>query len=181
MKYISLIIAFIILGLQSAPAQNTFKPAERVYKRTNDYIKEAFVDVEPEKNSIWVYGALRDDINDILNNAEKPPVRYRYWKAGNRTVWVLESLARTMMITTGVTVENDAIEDISVLIYRESRGAEIQNRSHRSQFYGAKLDKNNDLDKPINGISGSTLSANSMKRMGRMALVLHKAVMATED
>lgn len=177
MKLISFILALLLLGTLPLAAQNTFKPAERVYKRTGEYVKEAFGGTEPEKQSIWVYGDLRDDLNKILNNSETPPVRYRYWVDGNRTVWILESLARTMMITTGVTVENDIIEDISVLIYRESRGQEIQDRVYRSQFYGIKLDKNNKLDKPINGISGSTLSANSMKRMSRMALILHKAAM----
>jgi hypothetical protein len=32
------------------------------------------------------------------------------------------------------------------------------------------------LDLPINGISGSTLSVNSMKRMARIALLLHNHV-----
>ena len=77
-------------------------------------------------------------------------------------------------------MEDGKIEDVSVLTYRESRGHEIQNRQHRAQYYGASITESTQLDKPINGISGSTLSANSMKRMARIALLLHNDVMDDE-
>ncbi len=178
MKYIGSVVLLIILAVTSAPAQ-TYKPAERVYKKTTQYVEDAFGGNVPKKETVWVIGELRDNINSVNAEFGGTPVRYRYWRQGNRTVWVLENIARTMPITTGVTVENGQIEDISVLIYRETRGHEIQNRIHRAQFYGVKLNDEIALDKPINGISGSTLSANSMKRMARIALLLHNDV--TED
>ncbi|MBT5188019.1 MAG: FMN-binding protein [Kordiimonadaceae bacterium] len=180
MKFISLIIMVFIMGALSAPAQ-TFKPAERVYKKTSTYVSDAFGGNVPKKATVWVIGDLRDDINQVNAGYVDTPVRYRYWKDGNRTLWVLENVARTMLFTTGVTVENGTIEDISVLTYRESRGHEIQNRTHRAQFYGAKITDDNILDKPINGISGSTLSANAMKRMARIALLLHNDVTSDDE
>ena len=170
----------LIFAVASASASaQTYKPAERVYKKTDKYVEDAFNGNVPKKETIWVIGDLRDNINTVNAEYGGTPVRYRYWRQGNRTVWVLENIARTMPITAGVTVEGGMIEDISVLIYRETRGQEIQNRVHRAQFYGVKLNDEIALDKPINGISGSTLSANSMKRMARIALLLHNNV--TED
>ncbi len=180
MKYISFIISLLILSVASAPAQ-TFKPAERVYKKTSQYVSDAFGGDVPIKETVWVIGQLRDDINAVNAGFVDTPVRYRYWKKGNRTLWVLENVARTMMFTTGVVVENGIIEDISVLTYRESRGHEIQNRVHRAQFYGAQLKDDLTLNQPINGISGSTLSANSMKRMARIALLLHNDIVSDDE
>lgn len=180
MKYISIIIAFLILSTLSVSAQSTYKPAERVYKKTSDYVKSFFGGETPKKATIWVIGDLRDDINDVINGADSTPVRYRYWRKDTRTLWVLDSVARTMPITAGVVVESGKIEDISVLTYRETRGHEIQNRQHRGQYYGAVIKDDNTLDKPINGISGSTLSVNSLKRMARIALLLHNDVMANQ-
>jgi hypothetical protein len=81
-----------------------------------------------------------------------------------------------MPITAGVVVEDGKILDISVLSYRESRGHEVQSRAHRAQYFGATITPKKKLDLPINGISGSTLSVNSMKRMARIALLLHNHV-----
>ncbi len=176
MRLFGIITAFIILGTLSASAQGTYKPADRVFVKTSDYVKSFFNGDTPKKATVWVIGDLRDNINEVINNAESTPVRYRYWREDNRTLWVLDSVARTMPITAGVVVEDGKILDISVLTYRETRGHEVQSRVHRAQYYGAAITHNNSLDKPINGISGSTLSVISMKRMARIALLLHNDV-----
>ncbi|MCC3860384.1 FMN-binding protein [Pseudemcibacter aquimaris] len=177
MKKLGIIAAiFVVLGTVNASAQGTFKPAERVYTKTSDYVKSFFNGETPKKATVWVIGDLRDNITEVLNGADSTPVRYRYWRDGGRTLWVLESVARTMPITAGVVVENGEILDISVLVYRENRGYEVQARNHRVQYVGAVLKDSNTLSNPINGISGSTLSVNSMKRMARIALLLHNDV-----
>lgn len=176
MKYIYTVAALFLISTISLNAQGTYKPADRVYNRTSDYVKSFFNGETPKKKTVWVIGDLRDNINAVIDGADSTPVRYRYWREGNRTLWVLDSVARTMPITAGVVVENGKIEDISVLTYRETRGHEVQNRIHRAQYYGAQITNSNKLDVPINGISGSTLSVNSMKRMARIALLLHNDV-----
>ena len=176
MKIIGIITLIMILGTFSVSAQGTYKPADRVFVTTSDYVKSFFDGETPKKETVWVIGDLRDTINAVIDNADKTPVRYRYWRKGNRTLWVLDSIARTMPITAGVVVEDGKIIDISVLTYRETRGHEVQSRAHRVQYYGAAITTNNAIDKPINGISGSTLSVNSMKRMARIALLLHNDV-----
>ncbi len=180
MKLASKIIMFLVISIASANAQGTYKPAERVYNKTSDYVKSFFDGETPKKETVWVIGDLRDNINQVINGADSTPVRYRYWRKDNRTLWVLDSVARTMPITAGVVVEDGKILDISVLTYRETRGHEVQNRVHRAQYYGASITGKNTLDKPINGISGSTLSVNSMKRMARIALLLHNDVIKDE-
>lgn len=177
MKKLSIIAAILVaLGTVSASAQSTFKPAERVYTRTSDYVKSFFNGNTPKKATVWVIGDLRDNINNVINGADSTPVRYRYWREGNRTLWVLDSVARTMPITAGVVVEDGKILDVSVLTYRETRGHEVQGRHHRVQYVGSGITSDNRLTNPINGISGSTLSVNSMKRMARIALLLHNDV-----
>jgi len=157
-------------------AQGTFKPADRVYNKSGDYVRSFYGGETPEKSTVWVVGELRDDIEQVINGADSIPIRYRYWRNGNRTTWVLNSIGHTWPITAGVVVDSGKIVDISVLVYRESRGHEIQNRLHRAQYYEAEITKNNRLNKLINGISGSTLSVNSLKRMARVALLLHNEV-----
>lgn len=180
MKYIYTVAALLLISTISVNAQGTYKPAERVFNRTSDYVKGFFDGETPKKATIWVIGDLRDNINAVIDGADNTPVRYRYWRKNNRTLWVIDSVARTMPITAGVVVDDGKIEDISVLTYRETRGHEVQSRVHRAQYYGAKITKANNLDLPINGISGSTLSVNSMKRMARIALLLHNDVINDE-
>ena len=176
MKFIGFIAAFLMIGTIILPAQ-TYKPAERVYVKTSDYVKGHFNGETPKKKAtIWVIGDLRDDINEVLNGADSTPVRYRYWRKDNKTLWMLNSVARTMPITAGVVVEDGKIVDITVMTYRESRGHEVQSRHHRVQYVGASITSDNNLTNSIDGISGSTLSVNSMKRMARMALLLHNDV-----
>ncbi|MDG1996258.1 MAG: FMN-binding protein [Emcibacteraceae bacterium] len=167
------------MSITTVSAQ-TFKPAERVYVKTSDYVKGHFGGETPKKATVWVIGDLRDDINDVLNGADNTPVRYRYWQKGNKTLWMLNSVARTMPITAGVVVEDGKIVDITVMTYRETRGHEVQSRFHRVQYVGAAISNDNQLTNPIDGISGSTLSVNSMKRMARMALLLHDDVTSEE-
>lgn len=181
MKTLKIIAAiFIAMSTVNAAAQGTFKPAERVFVRTSDYVNSFFNGEPPKKSTVWVVGDLRDDINKIINGADSTPVRYRYWQEGDRTLWVLDSIGHSNPITAGIVVEDNKILDISVLIYRENRGHEIQGRHHRTQYYGAFLDNNNNLNTPINGISGSTLSVNALKRMARIALLLHNNVTEEE-
>ena len=176
MKLVGIFTLLLLITNINAFAQGTYKPAERVFNRTSDYVKGFFDGEAPKKATLWVIGDLRDNINDVINGADNTPVRYRYWKRDNRTLWVLDSVACTMPITAGVVAEDGKILDISVLTYRESRGHEVQSRAHRAQYYGATITPQNSLDLPINGISCSTLSVNSMRRMARIALLLHNDV-----
>ncbi|MDG1859819.1 MAG: FMN-binding protein, partial [Emcibacteraceae bacterium] len=144
MKFLNIITAFLIISIASVSAQ-TFKPAERVYVKTSDYVKSHFNGETPKKATVWVIGDLRDNINDVINGADNTPVRYRYWRKDNKTLWMLNSVARTMPITAGVVVEDGKIVDITVMTYRETRGHEVQSRFHRVQYVDAKISPDNQL------------------------------------
>ncbi len=79
-------------------------------------------------------------------------------------------------ITTGLAVDDGAIERIRVLVYRESRGWEVRYDFFTAQFIGARLDGDARLDRRIDGISGATLSVRALTNLARLALYLHHAV-----
>jgi len=146
------------------------------YLSTDTYISAAFVQKPATPGILWATGDIRTDIATILRR-KKFPLRYRYYRQGNRTVWILNEIGKVMPITTGVTIEDRKIIDLTVLIYRESHGSEIRFPAYSNQFNNVELTKKRRLSKPINGISGATLSTNAMKKVSRLALYLHKIVM----
>lgn len=153
---------------------------EQVFQQTKSFITEAFESVPEKPDVLWVTGELKTAVRKILT-APPYPLRYRYWRKGNRTAWILEDVGKVLPITTGIIIEDDKLVDIRVLVYRESHGSEIRYTSFTKQFTHAQLTKENKLSKPINGISGASLSTNSMKRMSRLALLLHRKVMENNE
>lgn len=120
--------------------------------------------------------------NDIKETAKQKigyqfnQLRLRYWGAQARTVWLLEEVGKERPITIGVVVEKNKIQDIAILVYRESRGGEVRHEFFTNQFEGATLIKNRnnyDLSEDIDGISGATLSVRAVKKVATLALFLH--------
>ena len=93
-------------------AQGTFKPADRVYNKSGDYVRGFFGGETPKKSSVWVTGKLRDSVEQIINGADSIPLRYSYWRNEDRTTWVLDSIGHTWPITAGIVVENGKIIDV---------------------------------------------------------------------
>lgn len=103
--------------------------------------------------------------------------RVRYWRDGPRTAWVLEHIGKEAPITFGVIVEDDAVVALDVLVYRESRGHEIRNGRWRAQFAGARRgDGAQKLDRPVDNLTGATLSVRAATNVARLALALHRQV-----
>ena len=100
----------------------------------------------------------------------------RYWVGGQRTAWIINRIGKVKPITAGVIIENCKIISIHVLVYRESHGWEIKYPSFRDQFKGIGMKNNYKLDKDIDGVSGATLSVNSMRIMTSLALAMHSLV-----
>ena len=71
---------------------------------------------------------------------------------------------------------DDRVERVKVLVYRESRGWEVRHDFFTTQFTGATLQANERLDRPIDGISGATLSVRAVTRLTEIALLLHRHV-----
>ena len=103
---------------------------------------------------------------------EYRPSKVRYWMSGRRMVIILEEVGKTQPITTGYVVSGGKIEQVRLLIYRETIGAEVRRTSFTNQFKGGTLGSNGKLSSRINNIAGATLSTRALTEMGRVALYL---------
>ena len=151
--------------------------ARGVYQRPADFVSEAFGGAPPPPKVVWVTGSLRERIARVLGH---PPrfLRVRAWLRDGRSAWVLEEIGKEQPITVGIVVDRGRIERIRVLIFRESRGWEVREPFFTRQFEGATLRAGDELDRPIDGISGATLSVRALTRLARVALLLHRKVTA---
>jgi len=145
--------------------------AENIYQTSEEYINTAFSGAPPDTSKVWIKDELKIKIRKIMGH-DLNVLRIRYWSKEGRTVWILAEIGKERPITTGITVFENRIEDLKVLIFRESRGWEVRYPFFTDQFNGLSLQKEK-LSKSIDGISGATLSVNALTRMAKLALMLH--------
>lgn len=150
--------------------------ATRVYQAPEAFIADSFDGNPPTAQILWLTGPLGDGATSILGH--RPPPRITYWRAAGRVAFVLEEIGKEQPITTGILIQDGRIEQVRILVYRESRGGEVRYPAFTRQFEGAGLSKNQRLDRTINGISGATLSVNALERMTRLALFLEQKLPA---
>ncbi|MCZ6619825.1 MAG: FMN-binding protein [Gammaproteobacteria bacterium] len=162
----------MILGMFLSLLTSMSAAADRLYQTPNAFVDEAFAGVPPAASALWLQPELRSELGDILGH--RPSLRIRYWSSGGRTAWIFDEIGKTRPITTGVVVNAGAIEDIRVLVFRESRGWEVKHSFFTRQFHSARLADNQKLDRHIDGITGATFSVRAMKRVARAALFLHE-------
>jgi hypothetical protein len=153
--------------------------ARGVYQEPDEFLIETFAGATPEPKALWITPELKRDVAEILGH---PPaaMRIRYWADGARTAWIVEEIGKEKPITTGVVVNDGAIERVKVLIFRETRGWEVRHDFFTAQFTGATLDEDRTLDRPIDGISGATMSVSAVTRLARVVLYLDRHVSASE-
>ena len=147
---------------------------EDVYLAPDQFLAQAFDGEIPDQKKFWVTKAYKADIKEIMER-DLGVLRVAYWRRGDRTAWILEEIGKVHPITTGLIVDGGSLRRVTVLIYRESRGWEVRNDFFTDQFIGARLVADHDLDRPIDGISGATLSVRALTKLARLALYLHEA------
>ena len=152
--------------------------AERVYQQPDAFVSEAFRGHAPAPAVLWLTGDLKTEVRAILDH-DYPAMRLRYWGEATRSVWVLDEIGKELPITVGVVVENNRIAQMRVLVFRESRGWEVESPAFIRQYLGATLkpapkSKAPQLDRTIDGISGATLSVRALSKLSRVALLLHR-------
>ncbi|HFE38290.1 MAG TPA: FMN-binding protein [Gammaproteobacteria bacterium] len=165
MRRATFFVCFLYLIVTSAYAEVTFISPEK-------FVSQSFSGNPPKAKMFWVTRKYKPTIKRILGH-KYPALRIRYWGKNNRTVWILEETGKEKPITTGIAINHNQIERISILIYRESRGSEVKYDFFTNQFIHGKLRKDNHLNKNIDGISGATLSVSAITRLARLALYLH--------
>lgn len=150
--------------------------ADRVYQTPDSFIDQAFAGQAPKPQVLWLTGDIRNTATDILGHAPHV-LRVRYWLAKKRSVWILEEIGKEKPITAGFIVQDNQLEKVKVLIFRESRGWEVERDAFAQQYQGASLTGELQLNRYIDGISGATLSVNAINKLSRLALYLHQQIM----
>ena len=164
--YLLSLLAFFLLVPWATQA------TDRVYQTPDDFIAEVFA-VKPQPKILWLTKESQAELTRILGHAPNQ-LRQRYWTDGVKTAFILEEIGKEDLITSGFVVSAGRVEQVRVLIYRESRGMEVRYPAFLDQFRGAVLSRGDQLDKKIDGISGATLSVQAMSRMTREALYLDR-------
>ena len=172
MRMIIGFISLFTLGSLTANAHAGEAPdGDRVYMDPQTYVAGVFDHHVPAQDTLWPSGDLRAQLKEILGHA--PSLRFKYWGANGKTVWILDEIGKDRPITAGVTIANGKIEDVQVLVFRESRGWEVKHKFFTRQFTNLWLEPNQQLSGKIDNITGATLSVKAMTRMAKAALLMH--------
>jgi len=142
-----------------------------VYQEPADFINEVFDNNPPKVDVLWLNKDLKAQIIDILDHKYKG-LRVRYWRQKKRSAWILDEIGKEKLITAGFVINNAQLEQVKVLVFRESRGWEVRHDFFTDQFKQAKLKDNHQLDKHIDNISGATLSVRAVRKLAQIALLL---------
>ncbi|MEW8325107.1 MAG: FMN-binding protein [Candidatus Thiodiazotropha taylori] len=125
-------------------------------------------------HKLWLSTPVKQNLKKIFGH-KYSGLRVRYWtndENRKQTAWILNEIGKVKPITFGVVINNQQIESIHVLAFRESRGWEIKQTFFTDQFLGASLTDRLRLNQHIDSISGATLSVIAMKKVARAALFL---------
>jgi hypothetical protein len=142
------------------------------YQKPQAFLQETFPDGVPEPEVLWLIGDIEKEVTAIMGH-DLGLLRVRYWEKDGRSAWILEEIGKEEPITTGVVIDQGKIEQIKVLIFRESRGWEVRYDFFTDQFKGTQLRDDRELDRSIDNISGATLSVRALTKLARLALYFH--------
>ena len=150
-----------------------------VYLEPDDFINQVFDKQPPKAKVLWPDKEIKKQMADILAHNYKG-LRIRYWQqniqANKKSAWILEEIGKEKPITVGIVINNGQIERVKILVFRESRGWEVRHDFFTDQFKLAKLEKDLQLDKNIDNISGATLSVRAVSKLARIALLLDQQI-----
>ena len=149
--------------------------AKGTYLEPKDFIARVYESNPPKVKKLWIKKELKENINNILGH-DLAVIRIRYWDDGNKSAWILEEIGRDKPITVGIVVKDNKIEQLNVLIFRESRGWEVKYPFFTDQYKDVTLSDEKQLSKKIDGISGATLSVNALTKLARLALYFDQQI-----
>ncbi len=149
--------------------------AKGVYQSGPDFVAEVFAPRQAEPKVLWLTPEIRAQAAAIVDHPVRG-LRIRYHQSDNKTAWILEEIGKEMPITIGVVVEEDVIQLVKILAYRESRGGEVRYPAYTAQYKGAALQEDYQLNRNIDGITGATLSMWAVNKVAALALYYHAVV-----
>jgi FAD:protein FMN transferase len=172
--YLILILALVFTITSTCNAQAGFEeePADNFQPQVFLTEEQALMKVLPDCDEI-LYDEiiLTDDEKNQLQNRlrrkifENSFITYIGIKSGNVTGYAIitEEVGKFHPYTFIVSVSpGGKIRDIAILVYRESRGAEIAHKRFLYQFNGKSLNSPLRINKDIINITGATMSVVTM-------------------
>lgn len=177
---LSCLVAFFVTSLMTALctlAEPSLAHAEEQLMSPELFLEQAFGGHAPESKLLMLPADLKAQAQQLLGHPYSG-MRVRYWWHEGTSAWILDEIGKEKPITLGVVIKDQKIQSVQLLVYREERGGEIRLVSFRDQFRGAVLKGDQQLDRPIDGITGATLSVNATRNVARMALLFHRYVAA---
>jgi len=139
------------------------------------FLQHVFDNSNPDQGMVWLTGEKMNTATSILGH-QPNFMRIRYWGDASRSAWIVDEIGKTEPITIGIVVSGNAIEEVRVLAFRESRGWEIKHDFFTRQFVGVSLTEESGLTQTIDGISGATLSVRAMRNVSRLILYLSQSL-----
>ncbi|MEJ2384232.1 MAG: FMN-binding protein [Xanthomonadales bacterium] len=175
MKISLRVVAAFGLAIMASPV---LLAAEIVHQAPAEFLAEQVPDCRQQ--ALWLDRDLKEQAAALL---ERPyaGARVRYCERDGRTAWILDEIGKTEPITTGIVIDEGRVQQVRVLVFRESRGGEVHREAFTRQFAQATLDDAHRLDRTIDGITGATLSVWALNRQVRLALLFDGAVRAKRD
>ncbi|MEH6357676.1 MAG: FMN-binding protein [Pseudomonadales bacterium] len=153
--------------------------AKGVYMTAEQFIQSSFPVNKPTPQVIWLNAELKAEISKFLYRPYRG-LRVRYWQQDNRSAWIFDEVGKERPITIGLVLNQQKIESVNILAFRESRGWEVKYAFFTDQFKNVELNKKQKLSQYIDGITGATLSVNAVKRAAKLALFLNQQVLKKE-
>ena len=147
--------------------------AEIVHQSAADFLAQSLPGCE--QKALWLKSDIKTEIENLLQRPYNG-ARVRYCTADGKTAWILDEIGKTEPITSGIVVNRGEVEQVRVLIFRESRGGEVHREAFTRQYQQAGLDEKGRLDQGIDGITGATMSVNAVNSQVRLALYLDRIV-----
>ena len=150
--------------------------AEIIHQQPAEFLEENLPGCE--QKALWLKSETKVRIEGLLDRPFAG-VRVRYCEHEGKTGWILDEIGKTEPITSGIVVDHGRVEQVRVLVFRESRGGEVYREAFTRQYADASLDGKNRLDRNIDGITGATMSVGAVNRQVRLALLLDGIVRET--
>ncbi len=137
----------------------------------DDFLEKIFQGSVPTPNYIWLTPAVRQRMESILIHDYKG-LRIKYWRENEQAVWILDDVVKGKPVSAGIVVSQGKIKMVEILSAQGRWGSLVKNENFTAQFENAASDENNRLTQSIDGISGATISVNTVSRLAQLALAL---------
>lgn len=144
---------------------------DTVYQSPSEFLDQYLPGCRQQ--ALWLSAEFKSEIERLVEHPF-PGLRVRYCRLDDRTAWILDEIGKTEPITSGIVVDRGRVERVRVLVFRESRGSEVHRGAFLTQYEDAGLREDNALDRPIDGITGATLSVYALNRQVKLALLLDR-------